>query len=213
MEDMFFSERIQLTISLLVLAWGYFHVYGQMRQDRFREDIFTMRDDLFDYMWKNGLSYDLSAYRIMRDLLNGVIRFGPWLNVPHLAVLKRFARARSMTGGRVELEEAIKSLESDELRTHLKEVLKNLRTRIDRFVYRESLTGLVLMPLLALVSRFSSSRRTTSRGSAAQGARPRFTMTEIDPELEEGFVMVGKPDSNIAHLLWRRAQWIGPQTA
>ena len=49
-------------------------MYRLTRVDAFREDIFSIRDELFDYMWRNNLPYDMPAYRLTRLQLNGMIR-------------------------------------------------------------------------------------------------------------------------------------------
>src|SRR5712672_3868742 len=73
------SEReyvlvLQLFISVAVAWFVYAYIYKRTRQDGFRENLFAIRDDLFDYMWKNNVPYDLPAYGALRSALNGVIR-------------------------------------------------------------------------------------------------------------------------------------------
>src|SRR6266498_2921631 len=67
-------------IAVLCFAYGYMWRRTQMRS--FLEDVSTMRDELFDYMWKTGLSYDLPAYREMRNVFNGTIRTVAYLRGP-----------------------------------------------------------------------------------------------------------------------------------
>src|SRR4051812_10181026 len=66
---------VQFGLALVFLLLCYKFMYQQTRLDRFREDLFTIRDELFDYIWKNGLGYNLPAYRAMRSMLNGLILF------------------------------------------------------------------------------------------------------------------------------------------
>jgi len=65
----------QLGFGLAFVAFALGYMRRRTRVDRYRESLFTLRDELFDYMWRNGVSFDLPAYRLMRDFLNGAIRF------------------------------------------------------------------------------------------------------------------------------------------
>ena len=46
----------------------------EVNGDQYREALFTLRDELFDYMWQNNLPFDLPAYCLMRDRLNQEIK-------------------------------------------------------------------------------------------------------------------------------------------
>jgi len=67
----------QAGVGLCVLLIIYKFFYQKTRLDQFREDLFTIRDELFDYMWKNNLDYNLQAYRELRSMLNGFILYIP----------------------------------------------------------------------------------------------------------------------------------------
>lgn len=61
-------------LSLALIAFAMVCMRRRTNVDRYRESLFTLRDGLFDYMWKNDVSFDLPAYRLMRAFLNGAIR-------------------------------------------------------------------------------------------------------------------------------------------
>lgn len=46
----------------------------RVRRERFRLRVRMIRDDLFDFMWKNGHSFDDPSYRDARQALNGMLR-------------------------------------------------------------------------------------------------------------------------------------------
>lgn len=113
----------QLFLGLGLVTFGVGYMYRRTRAARCREALFTLRDDLFDYMWQNGLSYDLPAYRLMRTFLNGAIRVvGEVSPLAFLAVV--FAIGRRMPEGDG-LSEAIEAVEDERTREHLKEVRSN----------------------------------------------------------------------------------------
>lgn len=64
----------QLLPTLMLATVVLSCVWRTTKVDCYRENMFTLRDELFDYMWRNGLSFDLRAYRLMREYINGSIR-------------------------------------------------------------------------------------------------------------------------------------------
>ena len=51
------TELFQLFQSALAIgiAIVLYTLYRRTRSDSFREDMFTIRDEMFDFMWKNNL--------------------------------------------------------------------------------------------------------------------------------------------------------------
>ena len=109
----------QLCLSLALIWFALDYMYKRTRADRYREALFTLRDDLFDYMWKNGLSYDLPAYRLMRAFLNGSIRFAGEVTPLSFVVLMFTIARRMPTGDR--LYAAIEAIDDPHTRKHFVE--------------------------------------------------------------------------------------------
>jgi hypothetical protein len=60
----------------LLLLWGLmFFCWRELRLDSLRDSLFALRYRLFMYAATNGLPFDHSTYRMLRDLINGMIRF------------------------------------------------------------------------------------------------------------------------------------------
>ena len=57
---------------LIIAPW----LYRDYQVDVFREDLFELRNDLFDFAANGGISFDDPAYRGLRSMCNGYIRFG-----------------------------------------------------------------------------------------------------------------------------------------
>lgn len=51
------------------------------RLDSFRQDMFVVRDELFDYAADGNIAFDHPAYRLLRTQMNGFIRYGHHLTV------------------------------------------------------------------------------------------------------------------------------------
>lgn len=119
----------------LLLAW-YFLMYKKTRADRLREDLFTIRDELFDYMWRHEVSYDLAAYQQMRNLLNGGIRFAEMLHLTPLTVfwyITRGVRSQQTFG----LLVAIEKIQDPATKAHFIEVQHVISRRLFRCAFLE----------------------------------------------------------------------------
>ena len=106
-----------LGLALLVFVMGCMH--RRTKLDRYRESLFTLRDDLFDYMWKNGVPFDLPAYRLMRDFLNGGIRTAGVVTPLMLAAAALFRDRQQEPAGA--LSAAIEAIEDPDVRARFKQ--------------------------------------------------------------------------------------------
>jgi len=137
---------VQVFLAIGVLCVWYVVMYKRTRADRLREDLFTIRDELFDYMWQHGLSYDLPAYQQMRDLLNGGIRFSEQLNlIPVLLVAYLVHRVRPHK--EFSLPKAIKEIDDPETRGYFEEVYYKVGSRLYRRVLLEGLYWPLFKPV------------------------------------------------------------------
>src|SRR5215467_2523928 len=71
----------QCLISLGILSWLWYGPFARLRRDNFRSQIRRIREDLFDFMWKNGHDFGNPAYRATRQMLNGLIRSSNYLSI------------------------------------------------------------------------------------------------------------------------------------
>lgn len=62
-------------VSLLGLIYLYFWRFTSLWIDEFRQSIFSVRDELFDYAAQGNIAFDHPAYTTLRSMLNGYIRF------------------------------------------------------------------------------------------------------------------------------------------
>lgn len=75
------------TLSLFGLLAFFQWPYRQYRIDRFRDEIFDIRGELFQLGMNGGVSFDHPAYGIFRQTLNGFIRFGDHLGLASFIAL------------------------------------------------------------------------------------------------------------------------------
>jgi hypothetical protein len=68
-------SALHLMISLFALWFLYFFCWREHRIDTYRQRLFAIRDELFDYAASGAIKFDDPAYTTLRDLSNGLIRF------------------------------------------------------------------------------------------------------------------------------------------
>ncbi len=73
---MVFQSVICLILLLVIVCW----LWPGVRLDAFREQIFTIRAELFDYAASGKIRFDHRAYRLLRQSMNGHIRYAHQLS-------------------------------------------------------------------------------------------------------------------------------------
>lgn len=174
-------ELLQLLVAVALLWLAYSYVFQRIRRRAFREDIFTIRDSLFDYMWENGLSFDLSAYGRMRSFLNGSIRTSRDIGFVPL-VLVAWKDTAGVIDRPSKLEEAIAAIEDTKTREHFEGVRRTVGARLRKYLFYEGLRWLLFKPLGAFVRRLAWEERLRRRLDDASSA------------LEDELVLLGKKE-------------------
>ena len=136
----------QFFFGLAVLCFGYAYMYRRTKVDRFREDIFTMRDELFDYMWRQHIKFSNPGYIMMRATLNGAIGSSNYLTLPVFFLVAYHVKR---TAGRDVLGESFRSLESEH-RAFFEGLRGRVWKRLLTFVFLE---GLLLGRVLSILRR------------------------------------------------------------
>lgn len=66
-----------ITIIMIGLSWYlFFFLFPQYQQDKFRDNLFILRNEIFDYVFfDTNAEYAGSAYRRFEQLINGTIHY------------------------------------------------------------------------------------------------------------------------------------------
>ncbi len=143
---------------VLVLLWVLvFWCLRGYRIDAFRQNLFALRDELFDYAAGGAVPFEHQAYTKLRTSLNSMIRFAhraTFLRVLITVALAGMARDHLIRKGYEEWfhgwEDALKSLPSVETGQRL----RNFHTRMLVLLVKHLVTG---SPLLLLgISGFAA---------------------------------------------------------
>jgi hypothetical protein len=93
-------NAISSWLSILGLIVLVFWLYRSYRIDKFRQEMFALRDALFDAAADSGqISFDTPAYGMLRSTMNGYIRFGHRLSLLHLLVFWALSRPEYLRRG------------------------------------------------------------------------------------------------------------------
>ena len=68
-------------LSLLGLWVWFFWLYRDYRVDAYRQRVFALRNELWDYAAAGHISFDDPAYLVVRNRMNGLIRFAHLLSL------------------------------------------------------------------------------------------------------------------------------------
>src|SRR5579871_4414307 len=79
-------------IGILGIIYIWLWLYRSYRVDKFRQDMFILRDRFFDEALKGDLGFDAEAYGIVRGAMNGYIRYGHRINLWNTFLFVRLTR-------------------------------------------------------------------------------------------------------------------------
>ncbi|MBU1700297.1 MAG: hypothetical protein KJ970_03635 [Candidatus Eisenbacteria bacterium] len=196
-----YVQVIQFFLWVGVAWFAYSFLYRRTRVDDFREDIFTIRDQLFDYMWQHGLPYELPAYQQMRDSLNGMIRTAHMLNVAEFFLFAFFYRRGPR---RHQLLEVIGEIKDPEVRKEFLRVYQVVQHRLVRFLFLEGVQATVFWPIIYL-SRLKGEVDNCSPERSTIWREAKRRVSEIADLLTNDMVYLGKSGSPQAQRLRQMA--------
>lgn len=93
------SIVLQSLLTLVVLAFVIFWLWPEQRNDLFRQQMFAIRDELWDFADAGNISFDDPAYTLLRQLMNGFIRYAH--NLTPYRICLSFLRWKYMYGAPV----------------------------------------------------------------------------------------------------------------
>jgi len=116
------SVVVQSAIGFVILLIMLLILLPVLRLDLFRQQMFALRDELFDYARNGKIQYDHPAYLLLRKSMNGFIRYGHRLSLFQL--MMTFCRWRILgekptTEWAKRWDVALESVENEETRKAL----------------------------------------------------------------------------------------------
>lgn len=147
------ADRVLLSthtaIALLFLWIFVFVLWRGYCEDKLRQDVFALRDKLFDYAHTGAIGFEHPAYTVLRTRMNGLIRFAhraTWTHILLAFIFTRKSMADSVSESNHRWEEALSQVQQTETRLKLREFHDQMQLLIAKHMMRSSL---VLTPALA----------------------------------------------------------------
>lgn len=139
--------------SLLGLTYLAFWAFKQFRIDEFRQNVFRLRDELFDYARAGNIAFDHPAYTMLRSLMNGYIRFSDRISLVHfiwLALLTRFTNRNFSNRFGVEWNKAIASLD-EETKAKLEQFQERASMELFHYLFISSYIKKAIVLIMAII--------------------------------------------------------------
>src|SRR4051794_2329227 len=90
-------ELLRVGLGLLALWVLYFVVWSDYKLDAFRQRLFDLRAELFEYAASSGLPFDDPTYGLLRDRINRMIRWAHQFTPMHFILLALTIRTSEPT--------------------------------------------------------------------------------------------------------------------
>lgn len=142
-------------VALLVVVLLKF--WSAARLDAFRQEMFVVRDDLFDFAASGKISFENPAYRLLRQMMNGSIRYAHQLTFFRVCmtfVEIRLASRETEPKWFTKWENALANIRDREVQERMKDFHERAMTAIaKRLVFGSPLLIALLIlsvPLVAL---------------------------------------------------------------
>lgn len=78
---------LRSVLGLLALWFVVYYLWRDFRNDSFREDIFSIRDQMFLYAAQGNIGFDHPAYMSLRNRMNVLLRHGHELTLTRMALI------------------------------------------------------------------------------------------------------------------------------
>jgi hypothetical protein len=147
------DAQLANVLQVLVVAFFWsilvFKILPEARLDAFRQKMFGIRDEMFDYAADGNIPFDHPAYVLLRRQMNGFIRYGHQLTVYRCLMTAAIHRVsgRPMQGlWFSEWMKAMDSLENDSVRKSLENFHnKGMMLAIKRLLFGSPLLWVITL--------------------------------------------------------------------
>lgn len=175
---------IESTVMLILFAVLVFHLWPAQRLVTFRQRMFILRDELFDYAADGNISFSDPAYRLLRQSMNGFIRYGHQLTLFRIVVntiRMKVVREEPEWVWYSKWEPALKNLKRDDVRDKLLEFhARSNNLAIDHLVFGSPV--LLVLVIVAMSLDLISSGWHSVKESCRRAATTSIS-TIVDPRI------------------------------
>jgi hypothetical protein len=124
----------------------FFWLYRDYRLDAFRQELFLLRDELFEFAMAGKIPFDSKAYGMLRRSINGNIQFGHRWGFLDLLCFFIFTRGDQFRDREAEAYGARWQKAIDELDPNIRQAIEGIRMRMHlRLAEQVIFTSAILM--------------------------------------------------------------------
>jgi hypothetical protein len=139
---------LQSVISLALAIWLVFFLFNYYRVDRLRQQLFELRDRLFDEAALGRIGFSSECYTYTRTVMNGMIRFAHRLSLSRVAIGLLTVSAEQHTWVAAK-HDAVMSAASPEDRALCARYLAEANKLLVRHLGRSPFMFVLLIPMIA----------------------------------------------------------------
>ncbi|RYH70477.1 MAG: hypothetical protein EON54_01370 [Alcaligenaceae bacterium] len=144
------AAAVQSLLSLTFLVFLVFFLFRQHRIDSLRQQLFFIRDSLFDDAVAGKISFDSRAYVYTRTVLNGLLRFSHRVSVSRFVLSNLLLRKSDQLERRSIVLDAMKaSSESD--RQVCERYLQTAHMAVLRHLLSSPVSVVLFVPFISFV--------------------------------------------------------------
>jgi hypothetical protein len=168
----------QSSLCVAAIVFVLFKFWSEARLDAFRQKMFALRDEVFDFAANGEIAFDSPAYRLLRQSMNGMIRYAHQLTffrvcITHVEI--NILASPPKTEWSEKWARALEGLPTDEAR---KKMIAFHARAMDLVMYRlifgsPLLLGLVVaaVPVVVLRMGWQNLKVTAQKASTATFSR------------------------------------------
>ena len=178
-------------VYLLGIWYLIFWKYRTYSVDAFRQDMFTLRDEVFDAARDGLIDFNHPAYGILRSTINGFIRFGHRFTIGQFLFMMLLVKRddlEKVADFDQEWEQAIAGLDEN-----TRARLEQFRTRMDMIAIKQLVLGtpefFILYPFIVLAFFVWFSWKLATRQTASLWA---FMRCKLFPEMDSAAYFYGR---------------------
>lgn len=132
----------------------YFWIYWKYRIDKTRQELFAIRDELFDFAATGNISFQHPAYFLLRKLMNGMIQFTHKIDfITTIALLYTHKNTPPRLNFYSEFNKAVLSIESEKTKKELQRLLYQMHKVVILHLLKSSCfsVGILLLIMVVIV--------------------------------------------------------------
>ena len=146
-------NELSVLISIAMGVCLIFVLYNNYRLDHFRQDLFAIRDELFDEARAGRISFASPAYRTTRILINGLLRFGHEISLLNFFITRLMVGKAKLSESSRQFHQAFTTGAADSDEELCMRFLARVHARTVAHVFRSPIAVVTLVvPMVALTA-------------------------------------------------------------